>query len=518
MIRLALMLSAATAPAAAQTFAPQQAGLDDGTYAGGWQFMVGGGAAAFDCSGDGFPDLYIAGGAEPARMYVNESPSGGPLAFRRLPDAATDLNDVTGAYPLDVDGDGITDLAVLRVGENVLLRGLGDCRFERANEVWGFTGGDGWTTAFAAIWEAGQDWPTLATGDYVDRREEAFPWGSCTPNHLFRADGRGFAPPLDLLPSHCPLSIMFTDWNRDGTADLRMSNDREYYKGGQEQMWAIPPGQPPRLYTQEDGWRYLRLWGMGIASRDTTGDGLPEYFLTSMADNKFQTLADPAAGRPDFADIAFRSGVTAHRPHAGDEFRPSTAWHAQFEDVDNDGHADLWVAKGNVAQMPDFAILDPNNLLMQQADGTFAEASVAAGVASMRTARGGVLADFDLDGRVDILAVNRWEAPEIWHNTTEGAGNWVQFRPELPGANRDAIGAWIEVRTEAGVQPREVFVGAGHVSGHLGWWHFGLGPAERAEVRVIWPHGQAGDWQEVTAGKFYVLRPGAAPVGWTAPR
>jgi enediyne biosynthesis protein E4 len=49
---------------------------------------------------------------------------------------------VTGAYPVDIDSDGITDLVVLRVGETVLLRGLGDCAFERANESWGFDGGD----------------------------------------------------------------------------------------------------------------------------------------------------------------------------------------------------------------------------------------------------------------------------------------------------------------------------------------------------------------------------------------
>jgi hypothetical protein len=514
----ALMLLLAAAPACAQTFAAEDAGLGDGAFTGEWQYMVGGGAAAFDCSGDGFPDLFIAGGESPARLYVNESPRGRPLAFRRLPDDATDLTAVTGAYPLDVDGDGLIDLAVLRVGENVLLRGLGGCRFERANEAWGFQGGDGWTTAFAATWEAGQSWPTLATGDYVDRREELFPWGTCTPNRLYRPEGRAFAAPFDLMPSHCPLSMMFTDWRRSGQADLRVSNDREYYKGGQEQMWALPPGQPPRLYGPEDGWRFLRLWGMGIASRDTTGDGLPEYFLTSMADNKFQTLADPAAGRPDYVDIAGKAGVTAHRPHTGGDIRPSTAWHAQFEDVDNDGRADLWVAKGNVSSMPDFAQADPNNLLMQRDGGRFEERAAEAGVASMATARGGVLADFDLDGRVDILAVNRWVAPEVWRNTTEGAGGWVQVRLELPGGNRDGIGAWIEVRTEAAVQAREVFVGAGHVSGHLGWWHFGLGPAEAAEVRVIWPHAPPGDWQRVSAGGFFVLRPGAAPEAWVPGR
>ena len=83
-------------------------------------------------------------------------------------DPATDLTDVTGAYPLDFDGDGLIDLAVLRRGENVLLRGLGDCRFERANETWSFDGGDAWTTAFSATWEGASTLPTLAIGNYLD--------------------------------------------------------------------------------------------------------------------------------------------------------------------------------------------------------------------------------------------------------------------------------------------------------------------------------------------------------------
>ena len=40
------------------------------------------------------------------------------------------------------------------------------------------------------------------------------------------------------------------------------------------------------------------IWGMGIASYDVTGDGLPEVYLTSQGDNKLQTLAD-ATGQPD---------------------------------------------------------------------------------------------------------------------------------------------------------------------------------------------------------------------------
>ena len=84
---------------------------------------MGGGVAVFDCDGDGRPDLYVAGGSGPAAMYRNESHVGGPLQFTRSVDPATDLPGVTGAYPIDMDGDGIVDLMVLRDGENVALRG-----------------------------------------------------------------------------------------------------------------------------------------------------------------------------------------------------------------------------------------------------------------------------------------------------------------------------------------------------------------------------------------------------------
>ncbi len=72
--------------------------------------------------------------------------------------------------------------------------------------------------------------------------------------------------------------------------------------------------------------------------------------------------------------------------------------------------------------MPDFAIKDPNNLLVQQPDGKFAEMGDKAGVDSMKTSRGAALADFNLDGLVDLVVVNRWENAQIWRNVTKEAG------------------------------------------------------------------------------------------------
>ena len=519
----ALVLSLAlAAPALAEPLVPaftdetKTAGLAT-VFQGEWDYMVGGGVATFDCSGDGFPEIFLSGGAGPSALYLNRSAQAGALAFEKT-DAVT-LDAVLGAYPLDIDSDGVLDLVVLRQGENKLLRGLGNCRFEEANEAWGFDGGDAWSTAFAAIWEKGQDWPTLAIGNYIDRKEEAFPWGSCTDNWLHRPgsgpDGQRFAAPLALTPSFCALSMLFTDWNRSGHPSLRVSNDREYYKGGQEQMWHLEPGQPPRLFTEkDDGWKRLRIWGMGIASADVNLDGYPDYFLTSMADNKLQVLKDTASTKPDYADIAFKSGVTAHRPYTGDDLNPSTAWHAQFADVNNDGLQDLFVAKGNVDQMPDFAAQDPNNLLLAAGDGTFVEAGDRAGVASMAVSRGAQLVDLNLDGKLDLVVQNRWTGPEIWRQTGE-AGAWLEVRLAQEGINRDAIGAVVEIKRGAAVERHEITSGGGHASGSVGWLHFGLGMADRAELRVIWPDGTEGDWQELPGHSFHILRRGAQPAAWT---
>src|SRR5437773_9371361 len=89
------------------------------TYSGGFDFAVGGGVAILDCNGDGKPDVYLAGGDRPAALFRNESAVGGALRFSRVADAASALRDVNGAYPLDLDGDGVVDLVVLRNGEHV---------------------------------------------------------------------------------------------------------------------------------------------------------------------------------------------------------------------------------------------------------------------------------------------------------------------------------------------------------------------------------------------------------------
>jgi hypothetical protein len=515
---LALLVPAATQSAKDSKGGPKvptfveesaSAGVDH-TYDGDFDFYVGGGVAVFDCDGDERPELYFAGGEDPAALFRNQSKTGKRLRFERLESEATDLTSVTGAYPLDVDSDGVGDLVVLRHGENVLLRGLGGCAFERANEDWGFDGGGDWSTAFSATWEAGQAWPTLAIGNYVDHFDEQH-LAHCAPGYLYRpAEGAdGFAPPTTLEPGRCALSMLFSDWDRSGRRDLRVANDRHYYYNeGGDQLWEMEPTSPPRIYGSEDGWKPVRIFGMGIAAEDVTGDGSLDYYLTTIGSNRLEALESDASA-PVFEDVAFDYGISVTTPSIGKPIDPSTSWHPEFDDVNNDGRLDLYVSKGNVDEAAGSALRDPNELLLRQADGTFERAQKEAGILSPVRTRGAALVDLNRDGLLDIVEVNRYQNVTIRRNVGRGTarkpramGHWLAVEISQEGANSDAVGAWIEVSAGQQTTRREVVSGGGHASGALGPVHFGLGKHDSAEVRVTWPDGTVGEWRSVDADQL----------------
>lgn len=491
------------------------------TYDGPWEHFVGGGVASFDCNGDRLPDLYFAGGSETAALYINQSDTGAEFDFRKSPSQALALTSVIGAYPIDIDGDAYTDLVVLRVGENRIFKGGPECSFSPANATFGIDGGRGWTTAFSATFEAGLPGPTLAFGNYVDRSAPGSPWGTCDDNQLYRPHE---APPLSyqesipLTPGHCALSMVFTDWDRSGQDALRITNDRHYYRDGEEQLWRVPAGRWPRLYTRADGWEPVVIWGMGIAEADLDADGFPEYALTSMGDTKLQQLDVAQAsdeGRPAYTDIAWDRGATAHRPYTGDDLRPSTGWHAEFADINNDARLDLFIAKGNVEAMNDFAAMDPDNLLLGRRDGGFVEHGKEAGIALDRRGRGGAVIDLNADGLLDLVVVNRASPVSVFRNLgadgpdgPRAGGNWLAIELQQDGPNRRAIGARISVQTGNTVQTRRLSIGGGHASGSLGFTHLGLGVAERATVRIQWPDGEWSAAYRLFANRHVIITRG----------
>lgn len=471
-------------------------------YDGGWEHFVGGGIAVFDCNNDTLPDIFAAGGENPATLIRNEGD------FQFSPVSIPEIFGTTGAYPINIDADAHVDLFVMRAGTNVILRGIGDCRFTNVSRKWMPHFDDRWTTAFTAWWED-DGFPVLGIGNYVDRDDPAGPFEACDENQILRptlqnANSSTQAAPAYqatiLDPGFCPLSMLAANDAR-GRLTLRLSNDRHYYvKGGYEQMWDIVDR---RFLDERDGWKNTSLWGMGIASRDLNADGVDEVMLTSMGDQLMQ-IASPEGV---YEAAKYSIGTYAQRPHIGDDGRPSTGWHAEFGDIDNDGRADLFIAKGNVDQMPGMAMRDPNNLLMQNDQGTFDEVSVTAGVATTQRSRGAALVDFDLDGRLDLIVSNRRAPLELYRNITRNTGNWITVAVRQAGGNRDAIGSVIEVTTAEHRQSVQHVIGGGHAGGQLLPRHFGLGAATNAQIMVHWPDGSTTTKSAKASARVVITQP-----------
>ncbi len=204
------------------------------TYDGPGDRFGDGGAAALDCDGSGFPSLFIAGGKNPAKLFVNTSSAGGPLKFEERPFDLGDpkwLEHVIGAYPLDIDGDGRMDLFVLRDGTNLLLKGGPDCTFTPANEDWGFAGEPVLTTGFSATWEKGQKFPTLAIGRPIEPAAPGSQQSRCEGTDIFRpgpGDRPDYSRRATRAPGPCAAAMTHSngghselaDFNNDSLPDL----------------------------------------------------------------------------------------------------------------------------------------------------------------------------------------------------------------------------------------------------------------------------------------------------------
>ncbi len=181
-------------------------------------------------------------------------------------------------------------------------------------------------------------------------------------------------------------------------------------------------------------------------------------------------------------------------------------WGAAAGDFNNDGFEDVFMTAG----MGHPFYYWPNYLLMNNGDGTFTNRATEEGIEpprggiyleekigghrACRSSRSAATADFDGDGRLDLV-VNNFNGPASYFRNAFPRRNYLAFRLTGTHGNRDAIGALVKLyvpRADGSteVMVRQVNPAAGYLAQSSKTIHFGLGSRPQVErVEIRWPRG-----------------------------
>lgn len=464
-----------------------------------------GGLAVLDYNGDGRADIFFANGAEEATMRKTS-----PEYFNRLyrNEGGLRFTDVTaeagiagegysmGAAAADFDNDGDTDLFVAGVFCSTLHRNLGDGTFEDITEASGISEGE-WAVAAGWFDFDGDglldlfvvnyaDW-TLEFDRYCGDRERGLRV-YCHPkyltpiaNRLYRNLGAGrfedWTERTGLSRSMGRgMSAAFADFDGDGTQDVFVTNDN----------------LPNFLFLNRDGEALIEdallagvalldhgrpVASMGVDIGDFNQDGRVDISVTALSNETYPLFRGEGTG--SFRDATVPSGLArASRPYAG--------WGNVLADLDNDGWVDLFTANSHVNDLIEhfepFVYLQPNTVF-RNAEGEFEHALQ---VGAPRAYRGAAAADFDGDGRLDIVVSAQGDVAQVYRNVTDQTANWLAVHLVGTQSSRDATGAVVRV----GDQLRWAKSVAGYASSAQRPLHFGLGDSDGpVSVHVSWPGG-----------------------------
>ena len=144
--------------------------------------------------------------------------------------------------------------------------------------------------------------------------------------------------------------------------------------------------------------------------------------------------------------------------------------------------------------------------------GGFAEVSAASGLNYADDSRALAATDWDQDGDVDVLVVNR-NGPQLrFFINNLNRGNAISFRLQGETSNRDAIGARVEVKVKGAAVPliKTVQAGGGFLSQSSKRLTFGVGEAKKIESVVVrWPSGKVHHFKQLRVGEMYELAEGS---------
>lgn len=274
---------------------------------------------------------------------------------------------------------------------------------------------------------------------------------------------------------------------------------------------------------------FIETMGPGCAFVDYNGDGRTEPSMGSDCGDYDRD------GDLDLVVSNFQEEACALYAYRGDGMfrsesvpsgiglptRPMVGWGVAFLDYDNDAFLDLFIANGHV--LDNVELLDSRATYAQRTqllrnrgpgpDGrfTFEDVTDASGpgMALVKPSRGAAVGDYDNDGDLGILVANVDDAPTLLRNDSQRQHHWVRVQVQGTTANRDGIGARVEVVADGVRQVNQVKSGASLYSqSDLRLW-FGPGRSEPVErVAVRWPGGGEDVVGPVSADRTIRIRQG----------
>jgi enediyne biosynthesis protein E4 len=120
-----------------------------------------------------------------------------------------------------------------------------------------------------------------------------------------------------------------------------------------------------------------------------------------------------------------------------------------------------------------------------------------------RAHRGAAFADFNHDGKIDVVTSSIGGSAELWENVSEDDHHWLVIRLQGTRSNRDGIGAIIALDGQSNHMTSAVGYSS---SSHFGT-HFGLGKNRKAsKIEIRWPSGTVQVLRDVPADQFLTVR------------
>ncbi|HAJ92446.1 MAG TPA: CRTAC1 family protein, partial [Gammaproteobacteria bacterium] len=488
---------------------------------------IGSGAAFFDYDNDGDQDLLLVNSS----WFPGHEQDTTPTLALYQNDGSGQFADVTreaglaincfgmGVATGDLDNDGWTDLYITTLGENYLLKN-GQGHFTDITTTSGTAGQPAdWSTA-AAFLDIDNDGDLdLFVGNYIqwsreidleiDFRVTGLGRAIGAPNHffgttnrLYRNDGQGrfsdvsqaagivITDPVTQAQTGKALAVAPVDYDRDGRMDLFVANDTTqnflYHNLGEGQFEEI--GALEGIAFDRNG---KATGAMGMDAAYFRNDGDLGIGIGNFA-NEMSSLYVTVGGQPPFADEAILEGF-------GPASRLALTFGLFFFDYDLDGRLDLFQANGHLET--EINVVQSSQTYAQAAQlfwncgsacrGRFVAVAGTGDLATPMVGRGAAYADIDNDGDLDIIVVQNGRRAMLFRNEQSLGHHWLRVRLTGNTANRNAIGAVVELSVGGVTQRRVVMPTRSYLSQSELPLTFGLGSANATnELHITWPDGQ----------------------------